>query len=174
MLFRCAYCRREADKPTGEVNRARRRAAPLYCGRLCMGLARQKHVPDAEKKRQKAAYDEAYRALNRETRKAQKAAYHKATYDPEKAREERKAKMPAHIEYCRQPSYRAWKRDYDRRYRTQKEYGPFWEAASLLFDVEEEVRSRATDYEIRVANGTLNKALQRKRDDARDAKPERR
>jgi len=94
--------------------------------------------------------------------RAAKRAYHLATYDPEKERVKRAAKMPRHIEYCRQPAYRAWKREYDRRYCAEKQFGEFAEAALLLGDLKAEVSERMTRLEIATLNGTLNKRLQRK------------
>lgn len=61
--------------------------------------------------------------------------------------------MDRHVEYCRRPDYRAKKREYDRRLRA-REYATFADAHMLLVDIEREVRSRITDYDIRVQNGT--------------------
>ncbi|MGS7457682.1 hypothetical protein, partial [Mycobacterium tuberculosis] len=69
--------------------------------------------------------------------------------------------MPKHIEYCRRPEYRAWKRGYDRRYRAKKHYGPFWESALTLVEIEAEVLSRATRYQLDLESGKLNKSLRR-------------
>lgn len=95
--------------------------------------------------------------------KAKKAAYFQRTYDPEKARVERKKRSKAHAEYCRRPEYRAWKQQYGRRYRAKKFYGEFWECFLLAQDIREECLERSSDYEIRKAKHTLNKALERKR-----------
>lgn len=72
--------------------------------------------------------------------------------------------MHLHVEYCRRPEYREWKKGYDREYRCKQEYGPFWEAASILFDIENEINERISRYEIYQQNGTLNKHLNRRRD----------
>lgn len=138
----------------------------MYCDRACAGVARRKEQTAEEKRAAKAEYDARRRVEKAEEIRAAKRARHLATYDPAKAREHRKSRMAAHVEYCRRPEYRQWKKQYDRKYRCQREYGPFWEAATLLLDVQEEVHARATDYEIRTQNGTLNKALQRRRQDA--------
>lgn len=60
----------------------------------------------------KAAYDRDYRKKNAVRIKADHAAYFQRTYDPVKAAIERKKKMPVHVEYCRQPIYRAYKQGY--------------------------------------------------------------
>ena len=60
--------------------------------------------------------------------------------------------------------YRKWKAEYDRKYRSQKLYGPFAEAFLTLRELEEEIGVRATRTEIYTANGTLNKWKQRRRD----------
>lgn len=165
----CAWCSRRSMKERGAVNRSRKAGLYLYCDRTCSGLGRRRpeEVTPAELKALKADYDREYRAKNRERLRAEKAARHLLTYDPEKARVERKAKMHRHVEYCRQPAYRTKKRTYDKQYRAQKQFGPFAEASLLLSDLEAEINTRATRYEIYQQNGTLNKRQQRKRDHAR-------
>jgi hypothetical protein len=151
-------------QPVRYVNRAEKKGANLFCDRACAGLFRRVQRPPEEKKALKAAYDARRREDLRDRLRAEKAAYHKRTYDPAKARNLRKATMPRHVEYCRRPAYRKWKADYDRKHRATKQFGPFAEAAILLGDLESEILSRATRYEIDLANGTLNKKLQRRRD----------
>ena len=76
--------------------------------------------------------------------------------------EYRKIRMPKHVEYCRQPEYRAKKHDYDKK-RSEDEYGEFAEAWRLLQDLEKEIRSQATAYERRVANGYYTRNAQKRR-----------
>ena len=95
--------------------------------------------------------------------KAKKSAYFQRTYDPEKARIERVANMARHVEYCRQPEYKAKKHVYDKRRYANENFGLFAGVYMVLSDLEKEIDSRASDYEIRKANGTLNKKLQRRR-----------
>ena len=164
MRIRCAHCGKSSDKPTGAVNRARAQGRRLYCNRTCAGHSKRRGKTDAEKKMEKRQYDMEYRAKNRAMLKAKKAAYFQQTYDPEKAAVERKKRMPRHVEYCRRPEYRDWKRDYDRQYRAKKFYGPFWESFLLAMDIRSEALSRQSDYEIRLEKGTLCKTQRRKRD----------
>lgn len=164
MRLACARCGTSFFRTASHVNRSRKAGAPLYCGRTCMGMARRVERSKAERVARKAAYDAEYRATNAALLKAKKAAYFQATYDPAKAAVERKAKMARHVEYCRSPEYRAWKREYDRVYRAKVDFGPFWEAAVLLLQIEEEVSSRMTRYEVYAANGTINKTQRRKRE----------
>lgn len=163
MKYRCAHCRKWADKPSGHVNRARAAGLNLYCNRRCSGLGRRLGKTKAQKREEKRLYDIEYQAKNRETRLAQKREYHKRTYDPVKAAEVRKARMPYHIEYCRQPAYKAWKREYDRRYRAS-EFGEFAEAYRLTIDLNREIRGRATNAEIKYQNGCTNKSQRRERE----------
>lgn len=163
MKVRCAHCGKTADKPPGEVNRASRAGLRLYCGRRCAGLAKRKGVPKSVKRLLKKLYDAEYRKKNLALLKAKKRAYHLRTYDPEKARIERKAKMPRHIEYCRRPEYKRWKSDYDRK-RRDAVYGPFAEAARLCIELSRATREVMTDEEIRQANGTYNKVQRRRRE----------
>jgi hypothetical protein len=95
-------------------------------------------------KKQKAVYDRKYREKNRERIKANKAAYFQGTYDPVHAAKERKKKMPQHVEYCRQPKYKAWKREYDRKRRAGR-FGEFALAYEALKDLTREIRKQMPD-----------------------------
>jgi hypothetical protein len=162
MRIKCAHCGRAAEKSSGEVNRARKVGLRLYCGRRCSGLGRRKHIPKSALVYRKKLYDQEYRAKNLETIKAKKRDYNARTYDPEKARIERKAKMPRHIEYCRRPEYKRWKSEYDRK-RRDAAFGPFAEAARLCIDLNREIKGRMTTHEIKWQNRTTNKAQFRRR-----------
>jgi len=165
MKIICAHCRKKTEKPNGAVNRARASGLRIFCGRKCAGKARRKpYKPKAQRVAEKRDYDAAYRSKNLASIKAKKAAYFLATYDPAKARVERKKRMPRHVEYCRQPEYKRWKKGYDRKYRSKRLYGPFADAAMLAVDLNREIKSRSTDYEIRSQNGTLNKTQSRRRE----------
>lgn len=164
MKIVCAHCRKTADKPAGAIKRARDAGLRVFCGRRCAGLARRKHKTKAQLVEEKRLYDAEYRKKNRALLKAKKAEYFQRTYDPAKARVERKKNMARHVEYCRRPEYRVWKKGYDRRYRSNRLYGPFADAAMLAVDLKREIMSRSTDYEIRKANGTLNKTQARRRE----------
>jgi hypothetical protein len=165
MKITCAHCGKESDKPTGAVNRARKAGMPLYCDRACAGLARRAAPKSAaQKKAEKRAYDAARRIELAQELKAKKAEYHKRTYDPAKAAEERKRRMPSHVEYCRRPEYRAWKREYDRQYLAKKDYGEFWECHLLALDIREEALRQSSDYDIRLSKGGIAKTQQRRRD----------
>lgn len=165
MLIKCAHCGKTADKRSGEVNRARAGGFRLYCNRRCSYLGRrQPPKTSAQLKLEKKLYDQEYRRRNLAMLKAKKRARHLRTYNPEKERVKRKAKMPRHVEYCRRPEYKRWKQGYDRKHRAQKFFGSFAEAAMLLTDLKRSINERATDHEIRQQNGTLNKVLQRRRE----------
>ena len=95
-------------------------------------------------KAQKAAYDKKYRKRNMERIRANHAAYFRRTYDPVKAAIERKKRMPAHVLYCRQPWYRAYKRRYDAQRRAKK-FGGFADAYKVLLALQREVRKQMPD-----------------------------
>jgi hypothetical protein len=165
--FACANCGKEADRPTGEVNRARKKGLNLYCGQTCSGLGRRKHKSVEQKKEDKRLYDIEYRQRNATRIRKKKARYFQRTYDPEKARIERKRRAKFHAEYCRRPEYREWKQRYDRKYRAVKEYGEFWECFLLSQDIRDEALNRSTDYEIRLGKARVAACQQRKRHHAR-------
>lgn len=152
------------DKPAGEVNRAKTIGLRLFCNRKCSGLGRRKHKTKAQRIKEKRLYDIEYRRKNLALLKAKKRAYHARTYDPVKARIERKKRAKAHAEYCRRPEYKSWKREYDRQHRA-KEYGSFAEAYMLAIDLNREIKGRMTNHEIKWENKTANKTQFRRRAD---------
>lgn len=162
MKYRCAHCGKVADRPAGHVNRSRAQGLRLFCGRKCSGLAKRKHKTVAQKKEEKRLYDIEYRAKNLEWIKAKKRAHFQKTYDRKAAAEYRKQRMHLHVEYCRRPEYRAWKREYDRKYRA-KEFGAFAEAYMLTLDLNREIKERTSRHEVKYQNGATNKAQRRKR-----------
>lgn len=161
----CKQCSVQFQTETGLVNRAQKIGAPVYCGRKCAGLARRlRNQPtEDERKAAKSEYDRIYRARNAEQRKQQKSEYFQRTYDPVKAAMKRKERSHLHAEYCRRPEYKAWKREYDKHHLAKKKFGEFAEAALLLQEIEREIDTRVTRYEIYRTNGTLNKAQTRRR-----------
>ena len=162
MKFRCAHCGKTADRPAGHVNRSRAQGLKLYCGFRCSGLGHRKHISKAALVERKRLYDLEYRRKNLARIKANKVEYFRRTYDPAKARIERKKRAKAHAEYCRRPEYRRWKSEYDRQYRA-KEFGPFAEAYRLTVDLNREIKGRASNHEIKWQNQTANKSQFRKR-----------
>ena len=163
--FNCAQCSKEFQRERGQANRTLKKSGGIiFCSMDCKGLHYRSGKSIEQKKQEKAEYDKQYREKNSDQLKAKKAAYFKKTYDPEKAKEHRKLIMPRHVEYCRQPKYKEYKRQYDQQYRAKKQYGDFWEAALALNQLEQEVNERA-DYTERAAQKcTTNKCQTRKRD----------
>lgn len=166
-LITCHHCGRKSEKSAGAVKRASKAGLNLYCDRTCAGLARRKSKTKTQKVEEKRLYDIEYRRKNRARLKAEKRAYFKRTYDPVKAAIERKANMARHVEYCRRPEYRVKKKAYDSHHRAKRMFGPFAESFLLLQEIETEIASRMSKYDIYLANGTLNKRLERKREYAR-------
>lgn len=163
MKYRCAYCGKTANKPSGHVNRAREHGLNLYCNRRCSGLGRRgPKKTKAQKRKEKRLYDINYRKTS-PTLKARRHAFFVRTYDPAKAAVERKKRAPQHIEYCRQPWYKAWKKEYDRKYRA-KEFGPFADAYTLTLELNREIKRRYNREEIKYENGCTNKAQRRERE----------
>jgi hypothetical protein len=95
-------------------------------------------------KAEKAAYDREYRKRNFQRIRERNAAWFQRTYDPKKAALERKKKMPQHVEYCRQPWYKAWKKEYDKKRRLAK-FGEFKQAYLLLRDLMTEIKKQMPD-----------------------------
>ena len=127
-------------------------------------MARRAKNPrsDEERRASKAEYDRKYLEENAERIKAQKSDWYRKTCDREKERELRKKNMPRHVAYCNRPEYKEWKKRYDIEY-TGREYGDFYDVWRLLIELEKEVRSQATAYERRVANGYYLRGAQKRR-----------
>jgi hypothetical protein len=164
----CPQCDGSFDAKSSRVNRAAKICAPLYCGKVCAGLARRLANPptDEQRRASKAAYDAKRRnGPKREEILTGKRAHYQANKGEISERQAvyRAAHMDRHVEYCRQPEYRAKKAEYDRKRRAELNFGDFSEAALLLGDIENEIAERASKYEIYATNGTLNKAQQRRR-----------
>ena len=156
-MNRCCTCGRF-------VARSARTGLRLFCDRFCFGKSRRKYKTISQRKLEKRLYDMEYRALNVARLKREKAEWFQRTYDPEKARIIRAKNMPRHVEYCRRTIYKAYKREYDKSYRAQQDYGDFWEAGMLLIELDNEIAQRATKEELALAKGTVNKAQTRRRE----------
>lgn len=157
MIIHCPVCGCKKEKRIGDVNKAKKKGAPIYCSQKCAGIARRKTKD--EKKRIKAEYDRQYRLNNHDKIKAKKHEYFKKTYDPKQAAIERKKRMPKHVEYCRRPEYRAYKKQYDAQYRDKKLYGEFAECFRLILDIEKFYEQE----QVRQINNLHNKAQKRKK-----------
>jgi hypothetical protein len=156
------------EKEAGAVNRALALGKPLYCNRACAGLARRVDRTPDEKRAVKAAYDARRRVALAQKIKDEKRAWYLANRDRMLAEFAVRRAAPGYYErhnaYCRRPEYVAEKREYDRRLRANKQFGgEFADAFLLLQDIEREIETRATRYEIYLANGTINKAQTRRR-----------
>lgn len=155
----CPICGCEKQKGIGHLNRAKKIGAPVYCSKKCAGIARRRNKSLEEKKQEKSDYDKAYRAKNLDTLKINRHEYFKRTYDPVKAAVERKKRMPKHVEYCRQPAYKAKKKVYDEIYNAKRNYGEFGECFRLILEIEKEYDQR----EVLQINNLHNKSQKRKR-----------
>lgn len=159
--FNCAHCGCATSKTSSSVNRASRLRAPLFCGRICSGMSKRKNKTSEQKKAEKREYDALRRlALYQEIRK-KKAEHYAKNKDREKEREDRKRRMPMHVEYCRRPQYKAKKATYDKM-RIDMQYGEFAECNRLLMELESLIRSSMSRYERYVARGYYERQQQRR------------
>lgn len=166
MQLTCPMCRMGFECSTGRYNQAQKRGAPLYCGKVCAGWARRTpKLPEDERRAAKAAYDRERRERLGERIKAEKRAHYYANHEQILARE--RAKRPQkriyHAEYCRRPEYVAKKAEYDKALRAKKGFGEFADAFLALQSLESLIDARASRYEVYMQNGTINKALRRRR-----------
>jgi ssDNA-binding Zn-finger/Zn-ribbon topoisomerase 1 len=163
MKATCDYCGKEMFKKTGHYNRAMKLGAGIYCDRKCAGLGRRIDETPEQKKIYKQWYDLFIRASltddERDIRTLQALVLFHLDYrnNPEKYKDRRRRKMPAHIEYCRQPEYRKKKKAYDEVHRAKKFYGEYWEAAIVLKKLEKEIPTRVADKENKLYNKSTTK-----------------
>lgn len=150
----CEHCNKWFERKRGQT-----RSKNIFCSLQCSGASRRIEISKEEKVRLKKEYDKQYRAKNLAEIKKRKAVYFQKTYDPAKAAIHRKARMPAHLEYCRRPEYREWKKNYDERYHAKKNNGEFWESAIILNKIADHVDK----YQAYLDKGTFNKSQKRKR-----------
>jgi hypothetical protein len=160
----CQHCGKKFQRKPGKAKYLAKKGLKTFCGKGCFGLQRRKNKTLQEKKAEKRAYDMEYRAKNRAMLKVKKAAYYQRTHDPVKEAKIRKARMHLHLEYCRQPKYKAWKKEYDRQYQAKTGYGDFWESFLLLLDIEREIATRMDKYDIYLSRGYYNKTQHRRRE----------
>ncbi len=164
MKMICVYCGKESERMVGHINRAKKLGAPIFCNKTCFGLNRRLHKSKEQKVAEKRLYDMKYRKKNREEIKVKKAEYYQRTHDPVKEAKARKSRMHLHVEYCRQPEYKEWKKSYDRAYLARKSAGEFWESKMLLLQLKEEIDSKMDRYERSIEKGYYNKAQHRRRE----------
>jgi len=159
MKVNCDHCGAQIEKSPGHVNRARKLGMKLFCNRVCFGLDRRSDVTEEEKKERKRLYDIEYRSKNKEIIREKKKVYEQSPAGRAMQKRNREKFKQTHLEYCRTPEYRAWKKIYDRIYRAKKDYGEFYEAALLLRQIEDEVDNR----EVMKQNQLINKSQKRRR-----------
>ena len=140
-----------------------------FCSLQCSGKNRR--IETKEIKRRHAIYLKD-KMLNDPEFRARRLARKKAYYQENKERIEAHMKKirrtkeyrERHAAYCRRPEYVLYKKSYDRRLRCRKKYGELAEAASILIDLENCIKEKASNYEIKLQNKTLNKAQNRRRE----------
>lgn len=163
---KCPQCKRRVMLIVGKVNRARKMGYEIFCSRECSSEARRFYKGIEQKKEEKRLYDLEYRTKNKAILKAKKARafQERPQWRRDYEIEYRKKNMKRHVEYCRDPEYREWKKKYDAQYRAQQEVGEYWESLMLAISINNEVKSRISKEEIAIAKGYYNKSQQRRRD----------
>jgi hypothetical protein len=162
----CCYCGKSflvKENNIGQRKKSIKLGLPIYCNRTCAGLGRRTNETPEEKKAIKAWYDQ-FLAVSmteeeRELEELQRMVYFQWEYaqNPEKHRLRRQKRMEAHIEYCRQPEYKEYKKGYDEQYRAKKDYGEYWEAAIALKNLDKEIDYRESKRQNKIYNKSTTK-----------------
>lgn len=160
----CDGCGKKAHKRTGAVNRSRREGRPVFCTRQCFVDTRK--TTKADKIEVKRIYDLRYSKENAQRIKERNQIYNETPAGRAMQKRNRDKFTQRHLEYCRTPEYRKWKKEYDIKHRAKKNYGEFWESFILLQDIE----SHIDKYEVSILNNNYNKSQKRKRNEVNSAK----
>jgi hypothetical protein len=158
--LKCEHCGKRFLRQVGQT-----RCPHIFCSLQCVGARRRLYKTKMQKVEEKRLYDIEYRRKNAAGLKAKKASAYQNRSQARRDHEAqyRRKHMARHVAYCARPEYKIGKKAYDREYRCKKFFGPYWEAASALFDLENEINSRISRYDIYQQNGTLNKHPNRRR-----------
>jgi len=163
MKATCAYCKQEFEANSSAYNRATKQGLNVYCSLEHSGLGRRDKRTSEQKKADKSAYDKNRRLEKFDVIKAKKQAYDKTPEGRAAQKRRRQTRMPKHVEYCRQPEYRAKKVEYDRRHRAEKFFGEFAECAILVEQINKTLIEKADKAHLRTIQGTNTKSQRRKR-----------
>lgn len=93
----------------------------IYCSRICSGIGRR--VSKEQKIENKRLYDIQYREKNKENLKQKKKTYNESKAGREMQKRNRDKFKQSHLEYCRTPEYKSWKREYDQEHVFKTKYG---------------------------------------------------
>jgi hypothetical protein len=159
MIIQCEYCGKDIEKTTGHVNRAKKLGMGLFCNKSCWGLSRRDNKTEQQKKEEKAKYDRLYRIKNNEKIKNRNKKYNSSPAGRAMQKRNREKFKEYHLEYCRKPEYKKYKKKYDQLYRAKKYYGEYYEAAITLIKLKELIPMRETKQELNL----INKSQKRKR-----------
>ena len=171
MIIVCQHCGRNADKPTGAVNRARKAGLRIFCGKACASEARCSERTEADRKAAQAEYDRARRAEQGDRLLAEKRSAYFRDHKRSLAKQAERRKDPAYVakmrayqrEWCRRPAYRAAKKAGDRARRAAIEFGDteLAEAFVALCELEESLRPMRDENKAKI--GRINLCQNRRR-----------
>lgn len=166
MKLICCYCSKSfavKENNIGQRKKSIRLGLPIYCNRTCAGLGRRTNETPEQKMAIKAWYDQFLNISmtdeEKELEELQRMVYFQWEYakNPEKHRARRQARMEAHIEYCRQPEYKEYKKGYDETYRAKKNFGDYWESAIILKNLDNEIDYRESKRQNKIYNKSTTK-----------------
>ena len=166
MKLICCYCDRifkVKENNIGQRNKSILLWLPIYCNKKCAGLGRRSKETPEQKRDIKSWYDMFLRESMTEDEKIFESfsglVYFHMDYkaNPDKYKEWRNKRMPKHVEYCRQPDYKEYKKGYDELYRAKKDYGEYWEAAIVLKNLDEEIDYRESKRQNKIYNKSTTK-----------------
>lgn len=165
--IKCKFCGNDFQRALATV----KLHGAKFCSRRCSGQARVVPMTESERKAAKSEYDA--RRRNGPER-ARILAEKRGDYYKNRERYRRywakKRKQPGYKKMMRDylagywtPELKALKKDYDRKFRAKRQFGPFWESHYLIQLINDEVLRQTTKYDCRISRGYYNKAQLRRR-----------
>jgi hypothetical protein len=110
-------------------------------------------------KEEKRLYDIEYRRKNKERIKERQKKYNESPAGRATQKRQREKRKKYHADYIKSDRYRKWKKEYDKNYRSRKEYGEFWECFIILIQIYKLIPNR----EVKQQLSLNNKSIKRKR-----------
>lgn len=153
----CPNCNKEYEGKSGYINRAIKLGVLKYCSRVCSGLARRIERTDEQKRAIKKAYDKIYHQT--EKKKESARIYNQTPAGRATQKRNRDQQKEDHLQYCRTPEYREWKKQYDELYNAKIAFGEFAECSLIL----EKICNIVDNREAVKLKGTYGKSTKRKR-----------
>jgi len=157
----CFYCGKRFYRNPAHIKRYGCKLS--FCSQKHFGLSYRTGKSKKQLKEEKQLYDVEYRRINKKHIKATHKTYNESPNGRAMQKRNRDKFKNYHLEYCRTPEYRRWKKASDEIYRAKKFFGEWWECMILVKKIKSEVcRLVPEPYERAKMRGTIAKMMRKK------------